>query len=338
MAVTFQDYYQTLGVARDATQEQITKAFRNLARQYHPDVNKSKEAEERFKTINEAYEVLRDPEKRKRYDALGENWKAGQEFRPPPGFEEIFQQFGGAGARGRRGTRTFTFNTGGSGFSDFFDMLFGAGMFGMSEDEMRDRHRRRFEDEHQQYFQRDGENRHASITISLEEAYRGTSKTLTYESIEPNEKGVLERQTRSASIRIPAGITDAKTLRVAGQGFVGLGGGASGDLLVKVNIAPHPVFSLEGHNIVTKVPITPWEAALGAKVRIPTLDGEVAMKIPQAAQSGARFRLKGKGFPKRDSRGDMVVEVRIVVPEQLTDRERELFQELQKASTFNPRS
>lgn len=338
MAVTFQDYYSTLGVSRDASPDEITKAFRGLARKYHPDLNKSPDAEAKFKQLNEAYEVLRDADKRKRYDALGENWKAGQEFQPPPDFENIFQQFMGAN-RGDAGGRVFQFSRGGSGgtgFSDFFDMLFGAGMHGMSEDEMRDRHRRRFDDD-QSYFQRNGEDRHAAISITLDEAYRGTTRILSFESIEPNENGKLERQEKTASLKVPAGITDGKTLRLRGQGYVGLGGGHTGDLLVKVNVAPHPIYSLEGSNVVTKLPVSPWEAALGTKVRVPTLDGEVAMKIPPGAQSGTRLRLKGKGFPKKDGRGDMVVEIKIVLPQQLTDKERELFTELQNVSTFNPR-
>lgn len=340
MGVTFQDYYSTLGVERTASPDEITKAFRALARKYHPDLNKSPDAEDKFKQINEAYEVLRDADKRKRYDALGENWKAGQEFRPPPDFENIFQQFmGGQGGRGEPGGRVFQFQrggTGGTGFSDFFDMLFGATMHGVSEDEIRDRHRRRFDDE-QSYFQRNGEDRHASITISLDDAYRGATRVFTFESFEPNEQGGFDRQEKTASVKIPAGITDGKTLRLKGQGFVGLGGGRAGDLLIKVNLAPHPTYSLEGHNLVTKLPVTPWEAALGTKVRVPTMDGDVALKLPPGAQSGSRLRLRGKGFPKKDGRGDMVVEIRIVVPQQLTDRERELFTELQQVSSFNPR-
>lgn len=349
MPVKFQDYYQTLGVERTATQEAISKAFRKLARKYHPDVNKTKEGEEKFKQLNEAYEVLRDPEKRSRYDQLGENWKAGQEFQPPPDWQDLFKHFGGGGQSfggaqsfggqsfrsqgggraGRQGA-TFKFGRGGDGeFSDFFDMLFGAGGADASA----------FSGGRgQAAFPQDGESQSASITISLEDAYRGAQKTISLATTEVNAQGLAELKTKTYNVKIPPGTQDGKTIRLRGMGQKGRSGGANGDLLLRVQIAPHPRLKLEGTNIIATVPITPSEAALGAKVTVATLDGNVSMSVPPGSQSGQRLRLKGKGMPQNSGTGgDFYVELRIAVPKELSEKERKAYEELAAASSFNPR-
>lgn len=339
MSVAFQDYYKTLNVKRTASQEEITKAFRKLAREYHPDVNKAADAEDKFKQLNEAYEVLRDPEKRTQYDALGENWKAGQSFQPPPDWADMFSQFGAQGGQSG-GRRTFKFNTAGGGanpfgsagggeqFSDFFSMLFGNGEPDFGGGQRRSRGG----------FGQAGESIHASLTISLEEAYRGGKKGIALEVTEPNAQGVPERKMKQYQVNIPAGISEGRSIRLAGQGTSATGGPA-GDLLIKIHVAPHPIFKVDGANITAAVPIAPWEAVLGGKIEVPTLDGPVSMNVPAGTQGGAKLRLKGKGLPRKgDARGDMFVELPIQVPTSLTERERELFTELQKSSTFRPRA
>lgn len=324
MSVQFQDYYETLGVARSASQEEIQKAYRKLARKYHPDVSKEAGAEDKFKQIGEAYEVLRDPEKRQRYDTLGANWKAGQDFQPPPGWEQMFGGFQGAGGRG--GAQTFTFGNG-DGFSDFFSMLFGDGgsmgaQFGGAP----------FGAGFQQGgpVQTKGRSHEARITISLHDAYHGAKRRITL--------GGLDGE-KSYEVRIPKGITEGATIRLSGQGETGRHGGPAGDLLLRVHIAPDSRFRVKNRNIYTTLPISPWEAALGAKVVVPTLDGDVSVTVPAGSESGRQLRLKGKGLSAKSGKsGDFFVELRIVVPAELSAREKELFEELRDASGFNPRS
>jgi curved DNA-binding protein len=329
MAVKFQDYYSVLGVARTASPEEIQKAYRKLARTYHPDINKAPEAEEKFKQINEAYEVLRDPEKRKKYDALGPNWQAGQDFTPPPGWEEARFAF----HRYPEGASGFDFGgfRRGRGFSDFFEMLFGEGFGGFT-------HRSGESRSGPSGWSMRGQDLEADLTISLEEAYRGTTKTLTLQTAAAGPDGTPQRATKQLTVTIPAGVTEGTRIRLAGQGSAGIGTGAPGDLFLRIHIAPHPVFQVNGHDLLVTVPVTPWEAALGAKVDVPTLDGAVKMTIPPGAQSGQRFRLRGKGLPQeRGGRGDLYVTARIVVPKTLTADEQELFQQLARRSSFNPR-
>lgn len=327
MAVKFHDYYETLGVSRTASQEEIHKAYRKLARKYHPDVNKEKGAEEKFKQITEAYEVLRDPEKRKRYDALGPHWREGQDFTPPPGWEHFeFRRYPGEGG----GFDFGGFRSGG-GFSDFFEMLFGEGLGGFA------RGRRTAGPGVREWAVR-GQDEEAEFTISLEDAYRGATKTVTLQTLEAAPDGTVRPKTRQFEVRIPAGVAEGARIRLAGQGGAGIGGGPAGDLLLRVHIAPHPVFQLQGHDLLTTVSVAPWEAALGAKIDVPTLDGVVKMTIPPGTQGGQRFRLRGKGLPKeRGERGDLYVTVQIAVPKILTPEERELFQQLASRSAFNPR-
>lgn len=318
MTVTFQDYYQTLGVSRDAAQDEVKKAYRKLARKYHPDVNKDKDAEEKFKELSEAYEVLKDPEKRKHYDQLGSNWKTGQDFKPPPGWENVHFEF-----RSSPGAETFG---SGSGFSDFFEMLFG-GRMGGSEARAR-----------QASWVMRGQDHIADITITLEDAYYGTTKTVTLQAHEVDEKGEIRPVKHSYEVRIPAGVTDGGRIRLSGKGGEGIGGGPPGDLYLKVRLIPHPRFRVDGHDLEVKVPVTPWEAALGTTVEVALIDGAVNLKIPPGSQSGQKMRLRGRGLPRTGGgRGDLFAEVRITVPKELSEKERELFIEMSKVSGFNPR-
>jgi curved DNA-binding protein len=318
MAVKFQDYYETLGVERKATQKEISRAYRKLARTYHPDVNKDKGAEEKFKQINEAYEVLKDPEKRKRYDELGPNWQAGQDFTPPPGWEDVHFEF-----HTTPGAEDFGFG----GFSDFFETLFGG----------RGARRAAGGPQPGGWTMR-GQDHEAEISVSLDDAYHGATRKVTLQSQEVDPQGYLRPTTRTYQVRIPAGVTDGKRIRLPGKGGTGMGGGPSGDLYLKVHIEPHPRFRLDGHDLQVDVPVTPWEAALGAAVEVPVIDGTVSLKIPSGAQSGQRLRLRGKGLPRKEGRGDLFAVVKIVVPKTLSPEEEELYSKLAEISTFNPRS
>jgi len=337
MPVKFQDYYETLGVPRTATQEEINKAYRRMARKYHPDVNKEKGAEDQFKKLNEAYEVLKDPDKRKRYDALGANWKAGQDFQPPPGWGGFdFGQGGGpfrqqrAGGRAQQQT-TFDFGgLGGGGFSDFFETLFGGRGGGMPSGGFD------FGGMGAGTAARPAQNQEAEITIPLEDAYHGATREIAFQSTESDAQGNVRQVPKTFKVKIPPGISDGGKIRLAGQGGKGINGTA-GDLILTVRIAPHAVYRLRGHDLEADVAIAPWEAALGVKAQVPTLDGPVTVSIPHGTSSGRRLRLRGKGLPKRGGeRGDQYVVVQIAVPKDLTPRERELFEELSKISPFQP--
>ena len=334
MAVKFRDYYEILGVGRDAAPEEIHKAYRKLARKYHPDVNRSPDAEKRFKEIQEAYEVLKDPEKRKRYDALGSRWKDGQEFRAPPGWEGFDIRFNGAaGAEGMEG------------FSDFFRILFG-GLGGFDADLFSDGAFRgsRFTGGGGAFHRtggarrRAGEDQEAEIEISLEDAARGARKTVTLERWTTGPDGSLRSKRSTYEVTIPAGVTEGSRIRLARQGEAGTGGGPAGDLYLRIKFKPHPLFTVEGRNLRTTLDIAPWEAVLGAEVPVRTLTGTVTMKIPPGTQNGRTLRLRGKGLPGRKSpAGDLLVTVRVVVPEHPTPREKELYEQLARASTFRPR-
>lgn len=329
MAVKFQDYYEILGVSRKASQEEIQKAYRKLARKYHPDINKNKGAEDRFKKIGEAYEVLKDPKKRKRYDTLGSNWQAGQDFTPPPGWDFDFGT-GRSGSRSESKSGGFRFDgfEGGSGFSDFFDVLFGD-VFGGSRTASR-RPRRSPVSK--------GEDQEVEITINLEDAYRGARKNISLEIREQRADGDIRRSTKSFEVTIPTGTVDGQRLRLAGQGGSGTAGGPAGDLYLKVRIASHPAFTVKGRDLETILPVAPWEAALGVKVDVRTPDGRASVTLPAGIRSEQRIRLKGKGMsPVKGSPGDLYAVVRIVLPGTLSPRERELFQELARVSSFKPR-
>jgi curved DNA-binding protein len=321
MAVQYQDYYEILGVPRAASEEEITKAYRKLARKYHPDVSKEPKAEEKFKQIAEAYAVLKDPEKRKRYDALGTGWHTGEEFTPPPGWQTFHFEFPGGGRAPSEGLGRF---------SDFFEMLFGGGLGNFFTGQ---RGQRR---EPGSWFMRE-QVPEADLTISLEDTYRGAAKSVVLQTLEHRPDGTSQPVSKRYDVKIPAGVTEGTRIRLAGQGGVGPRGEPR-DLFLRVHIAPHPLFRLEGHDLVVEVPVTPWEAALGAKIDVPTLNGAVRMTIPPGTQGGTRFRLRGKGLPvPGGSRGDLYAMLRLSIPKTLTPKERELFEELQKISSFNPR-
>lgn len=322
MAVKFKDYYETLGVSRSATQQEIQRAYRKLARKLHPDVNKASDAEERFKEIGEAYEVLKDPEKRRMYDELGPNWKAGQDFRPPPGWE---RQGFGAGP----GASEFRWS-GGGGFSDFFESLFGGQGFRQTWTSGRGTG---------PVWRQDGIDQEATIRISLDEAYHGATKPIRLESQSLTPDGRVTTQEKSYEVKIPPGILPGQKIRLSGQGGEGTGGGKRGNLYLKVEVAGHSLYRIEGKDLYRDLAITAWEAALGTEVEISTPSGSVTLKIRPGTQSGQKLRLRGKGMPSpKGQSGDLYVVIAIQVPSQLSQEEQQLFEELKKVSRFNPRS
>jgi curved DNA-binding protein len=310
------DYYKVLGVDRSASQEEISKAYKRMARKYHPDLNKSPDAEKRFKEINEAHEVLKDPETRKRFDTLGANWKHGAPFEPPPGWgPNVHYEFHGSPG-------------GGGGFSDFFDAIFGGGMgggrkrgsgggfgAGLGLDDLFGG-RFSFGGNGQSRSTPQGQDVESTLTISLQDAYRGSKKTVELSG--PNGR-------RRYDLKIPKGIRDGEKMRLGGQGVAG------GDLYLTIKLAPHPQFSVEGDDLVVEVEVKVWDAALGTKVQVPTLDGRLNMSLPAGCSSGQRLRLKGKGLPRRGGgSGDLYALVKLVVPKRLTKQQRQLFARLKE--------
>lgn len=322
----YKDYYKLLGVSRSASQDEISKAFKKLARTCHPDLNPGDcTAEGKFKDINEAYEVLRDPEKRKMYDTLGPNWQHGQNFQPPPGGER-FRNFGGGGADFSDFFQTIFGGSGGMG--GFGGQSFGGGGFGGQS----------FGGGGYQRRPQRGQDVEASLELTLEEAYQGGSKSVTLqeEAVSPDGHPYLKPKT--LSVNIPAGVRDGAKIRLAGQGYPGSGGGPTGDLYLKVMIRPHSRFKLEDVNVVVDLPVAPWEAVLGATLRVPTLDGEIDLTIPAGIGSGRKLRIRGKGLNGKAGRGDQLVRIMIQVPKEITDKERAQWEKLAKNSTFDPRA
>jgi curved DNA-binding protein len=306
MPVGYRDYYEVLGVERGASEAEIRRAYRKLARHYHPDINKEPGADDRFKEISEAYEVLRDPEKRSRYDRLGANWRAGDDVSGSAGFDG----FGGFGAD--QGGVRVQFGDGAE-FSDFFESLFGSRGAGA---------RGGF-----QGFAARGADHEAVLELTLEEAAAGGRRDLQL------------GDGRGYEVNIPAGVRDGQRIRLAGQGGQGRAGGSAGDLFLRVRIKPHPRFRLEGRDLHVELPVAPWEAALGANVAVPTLEGSAKVKVPAGSSSGRRLRLRGQGFPgPKGGHGDLYATIQIRVPRRMSDRERDLFEQLAAASSFNPRS
>ena len=317
----FKDYYTTLGVAKSASQEEIQRAYRKLARKYHPDVNKTSDAEEKFKDIGEAYEVLKDPDKRAKYDRYGAAWKAAQQGggTPPPGYEDVWFDVGGAD------DSIFSDNR---GFSSFFEQLFGAaaGQRGPAQG------RRHAGGRTQAWaWNQPGADREARLALTLEEAAHGGEREISL-------SGPTAGEIKTYMVRIPKGVRPGQSIRLAGQGEPGVGNAPPGDLYLHVELLPHATFRLEGRDLYTTVPVTPWEAALGAKVTLPTLDRAVHVKIPAGSSSGRKIRLKGKGFPDAKSgAGDLYAEISIRVPEVLSVEEQKLFEQLAEVSKFAPR-
>lgn len=300
MSVGFKDYYEILGVPRDASADEIRRAYRKLARQYHPDINHESDAEERFKEVGEAYEVLNDPEKRERYDRLADPRSAGAEGPDMAGFEDMFGR-GGFGPDVR-------VEFGEGGFSDFFESLFGQGAGTADGGPLR------------------GRDREAVLDLSLEESLEGGRRRLSLDSDD------------SFEVNIPAAVREGQRIRIAGKGAAGRGGGPPGDLYLLVHLRPHRRFRREGDDLQVDLRVTPWEAALGATVPVPTLSGTAQVKVPQGSSSGRRLRLRGRGLPTRDGgRGNLYATVEVAVPKDLSDEQRDLFEKLAAASDFDPR-
>lgn len=302
----FKDYYKILGVERNATVDDVKRAYRKLARKHHPDVSKEPGAEMRFKEISEAYEVLQDPQKRAAYDQLGTRWRAGEEFTPPPDW--------GAG---------FEFTPGGFGaetydFSDFFSTLFGN--FARRAEATRFR----------------GDDHHAKIFIALEDAFHGATRTFTLRAPQLDSRGSVVLRERTLNVRIPKGIREGQMIRLAGQGAPGVGGAAPGDLYLEVHFQPHPLYRVHGRDLSLTFPLAPWEAALGATVKAPTPSGRVEVKIPQGSQSGRQLRLKGRGIPGQPA-GDLYLVLEVIVPAADTPQAQRIYHTMAQELAFNPR-
>ena len=297
----YKDYYKILGVARGASDDEIKKAYRKLARKYHPDVSKEADAKEKFQEVSEAYETLRDKEKRAAYDSLGSGFRQGQDFRPPP---DWFDRFGGGGkAEDLHGV-------------DLGELFESMGLFGRAQ-------RRTGGFGRRGAFP--GEDYEVPVRLTLEEAYRGTERSVQLDG-------------RSFTARIPRGATDGQRLRLRGKGGPGMNGGPAGDLYLQIALEPHALFRSSGHDLDLDVPLAPWEAALGAEVEVPTLEGRLTMKVPPGSRAGQKLRLAGKGLPKPGGgAGDLYAVLSIAVPATLTDSERKLFEELRQTSRFDPR-
>jgi curved DNA-binding protein len=310
----FKDYYEVMGLARDATQDEIRRAYRKLARKYHPDVSDDADAEARFKEVGEAYEALKDPEKRAAYDQLGANWKEGQDFRPPPGWDEGFE-FSGDGAGGASGEQ----------FSDFFETLFrqsqtrGGGHTGHRE------------------FHMHGEDRRARISVDLRDSYTGATRSITLHAPELTEDGRVVTRDRTLHVKIPKGIRDGQQIRLAGQGGPGIGKGKTGDLFLEVELRPGNRYRVDDIDVYLNLPVAPWEAALGATVTVPLLSGNVDLKIPAGSNQGSKLRLKGKGIPAKQP-GNLYVVLDVTLPPADNDEAKALYEKMSKEMAFDPRA
>lgn len=308
----YKDYYKVLGIKRDASQDEIKRVYRKLARKFHPDVSKEPDAEAKFKEVGEAYEVLSDPEKRAAYDKFGNKWQSGQDFQPPPDWDAGFE-FSGAGSGGAKQ----------ADFSDFFSQLFGSGQFRQS---------------HTGSFSNKGEDQHARIIITLAEAWHGAKKTFTLTKPAIDDQGHLINRHHTITVTIPKGVSEGQKIRLQGQGMPGLGSGAAhGDLYLEISFEKNPLFSADKRNIHLTLPVTPWEAALGATVECPTLSGAVKLNIPAGSQGDNKLRLKGRGLCSASHTGDQIVTLRIVIPEAKTDQEKEVYRKMAETMPINPR-
>ncbi|GAA5443672.1 curved DNA-binding protein [Microbulbifer sp. NBRC 101763] len=310
----YKDYYKILGLERNADQAEIKRAYRKLARKYHPDVSNEEGAEEHFKEVNEAYEVLKDPEKRAAYDQLGAGYQSGQDFRPPPNWDQGFEFHGGG----------YT-NADPEAFSDFFESLFGRGGFSQGYG---GRQRRQFSAQ--------GENTYARIAIDLEDSYRGATRQITLKHSVLGADGRPHMQERTLNVKIPKGITEGQQIRLAGQGEPGIGEGKPGDLYLEINFNPHPLYRIEAKTVYLELPLAPWEIALGAKVQVPTPEGAIKLTIPANSENGKKLRLKGRGIPAKQP-GDMYVVLQTVTPSASTDAQRDAYHKFSEAFEYNPR-
>ena len=302
----YKDYYKTLGIERDATQEQVKKAYRRMARKYHPDVSTEADAEEQFKAVGEAYEVLKDPEKRAAYDQLGSQWRAGQDFRPPPGWDEGFE-FSGEDA---------------GVFSDFFESLFGraAGRSGTATGG----------------FSARGRDHHARVLIDVEDAYTGATRQISLHAPYIDSDGHVRTKERTLSVKIPKGVKQGQHIRLGGQGDPGMGQGPHGDLYLEVEFRTHPLYRVQGRDVYMDIPVAPWELALGSRIQVPTPAGKVAVSIPPSSQSGAKLRLAERGIPGQ-TKGDLYVVLQVKLPPADTDEARKLYRDMERELDFDPR-
>jgi curved DNA-binding protein len=311
----YKDYYAVMGVDRDATQDEIKRAYRKLARKYHPDVSKEPDAEARFKELGEAYEVLKDPEKRAAYDGLGAKWQEGQDFRPPPDWNEGFEFHGGE----------FTGATA-EDFSDFFDSLFGRGTAGGG-----------FARSSRRSFRARGEDTYAKILIDLEDAYTGKSRAVSLEHTEIGPDGRPSVKQRTLNVGIPKGVRQGQHIRLAGQGSPGIGGGEAGDLYLEVEFRPHRYYRVEGTDVFIDLPVAPWEAALGSTVKVRTPSGHVDLTIPPNSANGRKLRLKERGIPARQP-GDLFVVLKVALPKADNVKSKAAYEAFRQAFDFEPRA
>ena len=328
----YKDYYQIMGVERSATQDEIKRAYRKLARKYHPDVSKEADAEKRFKEVGEAYEVLKDPEKRAAYDQLGANWKAGQDFNAPPDWDAGFE-FGGGGFTGD-GAQYHGFNEAdASAYSDFFESLFGQGFQQAGA--------RPQGYQQQAGFHSAGSDHHAKILIDLEDAMNGATRSISLRVPDVDAGGHVTTKQRVLKINIPKGIKQGQHIRLSGQGNPGMGQGKAGDLYLEIEFNPHGIYHVEGRDVYLDLPVAPWEAALGASVKVPTPGGVVDLKIKPGSANGSKMRLKGRGIPAssgNNSAGDLYVVLQVALPLAGTDSEKAAYEKLQQSFSFNPRA
>jgi curved DNA-binding protein len=318
----FQDYYKLLGVSKSVSDAELKKAYRKLARKYHPDVSKEADAEEKFKQVKEAYEVLKDPEKRKFYDQYGEHWKQAQQggFAGGAG-----SGFGGGGSSGF-GAGGFTGADAGD-FSDFFENMFGGGGGGF----------RYSQGGGGRAYRARGEDLHSKVTVSLNDAFKGATRSLRLQVPEANARGQVVSKLKTLNVKIPKGVTEGQQIRLAGQGGPGEGGAPNGDLYLEIEFEKHPYFTLQGKDVYYRLPITPWEAALGNKITVPLVEGKVDLTIPVGSESGKKMRLKGKGLPAKIP-GDFYVVLDIVTPTPETAMQKAVYETMAKEfKDFNPR-
>ena len=309
----FKDYYKVMGVKRDASQDDVKRAYRKLARKFHPDVSKESDAEARFKELGEAYAVLKDPEKRAAYDELGANWQTGQEFRPPPDWGAGFE-FSGSGFDGGDA----------NAYSDFFESL-----FGQRTGAQHDAGTRRG-------FHARGEDHHAKVLVDIEDAYNGAARTISLRTPELDKSGHVVTKDRALSVKIPQGVTQGQRIRLQGQGAPGFGGGNAGDLYLEIDFRPHRLYSHDGRDVYLKLPVTPWEAALGATVKVPTPTGSVDLKLPAGTSNGQKLRLKGRGIPGNPP-GNFYVTAEFTLPPANSEPAKELYRKMQQEMSYNPR-
>jgi len=328
----YKDYYQIMGVERTATQDEIKRAYRKLARKYHPDVSKAADAEQRFKEVGEANEVLKDPEKRAAYDQLGANWKGGQDFNAPPDWDAGFEFGGGGFTGGHAGGYTGGAEADASAYSDFFESLFGQGFqqAGARPDGY----------QQQPGFQPGGSDHHAKILIDLEDAMNGATRSISLRVPGVDAGGHVTTKERVLKINIPKGIKQGQHIRLGGQGNPGMGQGKAGDLYLEIEFNPHGVYHVEGRDVYLDLPVAPWEAALGASIKAPTPGGVVDLKIKPGSANGSKMRLKGRGIPassSNNSAGDLYVVLQVALPPAGTDDEKAAYEKMRQSFSFNPR-